>query len=94
MQLILDGANYIGVGPTFPSDTKKFAEFPGLDFVTQVMHETTLPAFVIGGVSPENIERIIAAGGLRVAVGQAICQSSEPRRTVEKLFLALAQSAS
>ena len=32
-QAILDGADYAGVGPTFPSGTKTFAEFPGLAFV-------------------------------------------------------------
>jgi thiamine-phosphate pyrophosphorylase len=85
-QAILDGANYIGVGPTFPSETKEFAEFPGLEFVGRAMQETSLPAFVIGGVSKENIEKIIAAGGRRVAVGQAICQSSDPRRAAEELL--------
>jgi thiamine-phosphate pyrophosphorylase len=93
-QAILDGVNYIGVGPTFPSGTKEFGEFPGLDLVTQAMRETTLPAFVIGGVNHDNIDQIIAAGGRRVAVSQAICQSSEPRRDTEKLSLALAKSSS
>ena len=32
-QAVLDGANYIGVGPTFPSGTKQFEKFPGLDFL-------------------------------------------------------------
>src|SRR5207248_11071344 len=82
-QAILDGANYIGVGPAFPSETKEFVEFPGLDFVSQATRETTLPAFVIGGVSLDNIDKIIAAGGRRIAVGQAICRSSDPRRIVE-----------
>jgi thiamine monophosphate synthase len=50
------------------------------------MQETSLPAFVIGGVSKENIEKIIAAGGRRGAVGQAICQSSDPRRAAEELL--------
>src|SRR5206468_11654961 len=36
-QAILDGANYIGIGPTFPSATKEFPEFPGLDLVSRVM---------------------------------------------------------
>jgi len=91
-QAILDGANYIGVGPTFPSGTKEFDNFPGLDFVGQVTNETTLPAFVIGGVSPENIEKITAAGGQRVAVGQAICQSPNSRRAAEEMVRALIQS--
>ena len=32
-QAVIDGANYIGVGPTFPSATKSFDAFAGLDFV-------------------------------------------------------------
>src|SRR5262249_37597577 len=52
-QAVLDGANYIGVGPTFPSATKVFEEFPGLDFVRAVLAETTLPAFAIGGINAQ-----------------------------------------
>jgi thiamine-phosphate pyrophosphorylase len=79
-QAVLDGASYIGVGPTFPSETKEFAEFPGLDFARQAAAETSLPAFVIGGVNLENIGQVAAAGLRRVAVSQAICGSEEPRR--------------
>ena len=28
-QAVVDGANYLGCGPTFPSATKEFAQFPG-----------------------------------------------------------------
>ena len=56
-QAVLDGASYLGVGPTFPSRTKKFSEFPGLDFVRAVAAETTLPAFVIGGVNLDTVRR-------------------------------------
>ena len=62
-QAVLDGASYLGVGPVFPSRTKKFSEFPGLDFVRAVAAETTLPAFVIGGVNLETIGAAVAAGG-------------------------------
>jgi len=91
-QAILDGANYIGIGPTFPSGTKEFSEFPGLDLVSRVMRETTLPTFVIGGVSQENIEKITAAGGQRIAVGQAICQSPDTRGAAEELVRVLRQT--
>ncbi len=91
-QAILDGANYIGIGPTFPSATKEFREFPGLDLVSRVMRETALPAFVIGGVSQENIEKVTDAGGQRIAVGQAICQSPDPRRAAEELVRVLRQT--
>ena len=38
-QAVLDGANYLGCGPTFPSGTKHFDHFPGLDFLRQVAAE-------------------------------------------------------
>jgi thiamine-phosphate pyrophosphorylase len=79
-QAVLDGASYIGVGPTFPSGTKEFAEFPGLEFARQAAAETSLPAFVIGGVNLENIDQVVASGLRRVAVSQAICRAEEPRQ--------------
>jgi thiamine-phosphate pyrophosphorylase len=84
-QAILDGASYVGVGPTFPSGTKEFEEFPGLAFVRQAAAETSLPVFVLGGVSEANLAEVIAAGGRRVAVCQAICQAEDPRRAAASL---------
>jgi thiamine-phosphate pyrophosphorylase len=75
---VLDGASYIGVGPTFPSGTKNFAELAGLEFVRQAVQETTLPAFIIGGIDLDTIDSAVAAGARRVAVSQAIGQSDEP----------------
>jgi thiamine-phosphate pyrophosphorylase len=78
-QAILDGASYVGVGPVFPSATKEFAELAGLDFVRQAAAETSLPAFAIGGIGPENVDQVVAAGLRRVAVSHAICTADEPR---------------
>lgn len=88
-QAILDGASYIGVGPTFPSATKGFEQFPGLEFVSKTAAATTLPAFVIGGVNLDTITSAVAAGARRVAVSHAILQSSNPRETVQRLLKAL-----
>jgi thiamine-phosphate pyrophosphorylase len=88
-QAIRDGASYVGVGPAFPSGTKDFAELAGLDFVRQAAAETTLPAFVIGGVNLETIGVAIAAGARRVAVSQAICMAEDPRAAATALLRAL-----
>jgi thiamine-phosphate pyrophosphorylase len=84
-QAILDGASYLGVGPTFASATKQFEQFAGLEFVRQVAAETTLPAFVIGGITPANIDQALAAGARRVAVSQTVCQAKEPRQVAAEL---------
>lgn len=84
-QAILDGASYLGVGPTFPSSTKTFAEFPGTDFVRLALAETSLPAFVIGGITTATIAEAVAAGARRVAVGAAVADADDPRGTTEAL---------
>ena len=90
-QAIRGGASYVGIGPTFPSArTKSFTDFPGLDLVRQAMAETSMPAFVIGGVNRENIAATVAAGARRVAVSDAIGQADEPRQTAAELIQALA----
>jgi thiamine-phosphate pyrophosphorylase len=73
-QAVLDGANYIGVGPTFPSTTKQFEAFPGTALLKQVAEEISLPAFAIGGITLQNLPEVLATGIKRVAVGGAIAK--------------------
>ena len=91
-QAVRDGASYLGVGPTFPSRTKKFTEFPGLDFVRAATAETTLPAFVIGGVNLETVGEAAAAGARRAAVSQVVCQAADPRAVAAALVRALSDA--
>jgi thiamine-phosphate pyrophosphorylase len=88
-QAALDGASYIGVGPTFPSGTKDFVELSGPDFIRAAAVETTLPAFAIGGINRETIAAAVAAGARRVAVSQAIARADDPRRAAAELLRAL-----
>ncbi len=88
-QAVLDGASYLGVGPTFASGTKAFAELAGLEFVRQATAETSLPAFVIGGVNAKTVGAAVSAGAKRVAVSQAVCQADDPRAATAALLLAL-----
>jgi thiamine-phosphate pyrophosphorylase len=77
-QAVLDGANYIGVGPTFPSGTKSFSHYPGLELVAAVAAEIRLPAFAIGGIGPANLDAVLAAGLPRAAVSGAITTAADP----------------
>lgn len=83
---VLEGANYVGVGPTFPSQTKDFACLAGLDFVRAALAETTLPAFAIGGIHLGNVADVVAAGATRVAVSNAVCAAEDPRRAANHLL--------
>lgn len=88
-QAVLDGANYIGCGPTFPSRTKSFAEFPGLEFLRTVRGEISLPAFAIGGISLANLPEVQATGASRVAVASAVTDTENPELAAKAFLGAL-----
>jgi thiamine-phosphate pyrophosphorylase len=83
---VLDGASYLGIGPTFPSGTKEFSDLAGLEFVRQATAETSLPLFVIGGINARTLPAAVAAGARRIAVSQAVCQADDPRAAVAELI--------
>ena len=59
---VLDGANYLGAGPTFASRTKSFDELAGLEYLREVAAEIRLPTFAIGGIDANNLGDVLAAG--------------------------------
>ena len=84
---ILAGAGYVGVGPVFPSATKEFSEpeLAGLAFVQAAGEATNIPWFAIGGITEENVGRVLAAGATRIAVSAAIVRAERPRRAAARL---------
>jgi thiamine-phosphate pyrophosphorylase len=84
---VLDGANYIGVGPTFASNTKSFAatQLTGTGLLRAVADEIRLPAFAIGGVEHENLPDVLAAGFTRVAVSGAVAAAVDPGAAAREL---------
>src|SRR5690606_19995061 len=88
-QAVLVGADYLGIGPVFPSQTKSFDHFPGLEFVRAAAAETTLPAFALGGIGPANLGAVVAAGARRVAVSSAVAAADDPGRGARRLKAAL-----
>jgi thiamine-phosphate pyrophosphorylase len=93
-EAIAVGADYAGVGPVFPSTTKQFMEFPGLDYVTAVAEVCAaeagdFPWFAIGGITEERLGLVRAAGAVRVAVGAAVTASEDPRGVAERFSAVL-----
>jgi thiamine-phosphate pyrophosphorylase len=89
-QAVLDGADYIGVGPVFSSTTKSFSHLAGLELVRQVAAEITLPVYAIGGIGIENLDEVLSAGARRIAVSGAICGAEDPANVARLLRAKLA----
>ena len=83
---VWDGANYLGAGPTFPSSTKSFDEFAGLDYLRQIASEIQLPTFAIGGIAAGNLAGVLATGIARVAVGAAVTAAADPACAARELL--------
>lgn len=77
-QAVFEGADYIGVGPTFPSKTKQFEAFTGVELLRDVASRIRLPAFAIGGVDLTNLDEVLQAGFSRVAVSGAVVAAADP----------------
>jgi len=65
-------ADYIGVGPMYPTATKGYTEGVGPELVAAVRAVTSRPIVAIGGMTPERVGPILEAGATAVAVCSAI----------------------
>ncbi len=73
------GADYIGVGPMFPTPTKAAGPIRGPGFVKEVAAEIEIPHVAIGGVTAANVSELTAAGCRCVAVCQAVIAADDPK---------------
>lgn len=88
-QAVADGADYIGVGPVFESQTKSFTDYVGVELVAAVAKEIEIPAFAIGGINLENATQVRDAGLARVAVSGVVNSADDPETVVRRLLAEL-----
>jgi thiamine-phosphate pyrophosphorylase len=63
------GADYIGAGPLFATQTKDDVCAPvGLDYLDYVLKNIPLPAVAIGGIKLNNIDQVIEKGARTVCL--------------------------
>ncbi len=88
--LVVDGADYLGVGPTWATRTKDGLPEPiGPAGVAAVTAAVDVPVIAIGGVTAERIPELLAAGAHGVAVVAAVSGAADPAEAVRALLRAL-----
>ena len=80
-----EGADYVSVGPMFPTATKDAGPVAGPELLAQAAQKTSLPLVPIGGINAENVAALVKAGAKRVAVCSAICAASNPKAAAEAI---------
>ena len=79
-----EGADYISVGPMFPTTTKD-RPVAGVGLLKEAAAEIALPIVPIGGINAGNVSELIRAGAKRVAVSSAVCAAENPQAAAEAI---------
>ncbi len=90
-----DGASYIGCGTVYPTTTKPDAgAVIGLQGLARVVAAVRLPVVAIGGITPERVPEVMAAGAAGVAAAGAIMTADDPAGAVRAFLRALSAGTS
>lgn len=89
-ELVASGADYLGVGPAWPTTSKTGLPAPlGPAGVGAVAAVAGVPVIAIGGVTAERIPALLAAGAAGVAVVGAVSGAPDPAVATRQLLRAL-----
>ena len=82
-----DGADYVGLGPFFPTDSKADVGEP-VDLATlrEVKEAVDIPVVAIGGIKAENAAALFAAGADGVAVISAVVAAPDIAGATRRLL--------
>ncbi|WP_368658622.1 thiamine phosphate synthase [Metabacillus halosaccharovorans] len=88
-QAVKDGADYIGVGPMFPTKTKEDAhQVVGPDLIKSIRRSglEQFPIVGIGGITLDRAKIVYEAGANGVAVISAISGAESPKHAAAEFF--------
>ncbi|MDK2823860.1 MAG: thiamine-phosphate pyrophosphorylase [Clostridia bacterium] len=87
------GADYIGVGPLFTTNTKKNVCSPvGLEYLEYVVKNHDIPFVAIGGIKLHNIAEVKKRGANCICLVTEIVGATDIKKTVEEIRNILANA--
>jgi thiamine-phosphate pyrophosphorylase len=83
---------YLSAGPVEPTPTKPGRAGTGLAYASLANERATVPVFVTGGVTPEKIPALVAAGVRHFVVVRYLTQARDPGQAAHDLRHAIDQA--
>lgn len=81
-----EGADYIGAGSVFETSSKSDAGKPiGVDILAKICNSVKIPVIAIGGITLDNVEKVIETGVKGIAVIGAVSEAEDPLTAAIKL---------
>ena len=82
------GADYVGAGQLFHTNTKGFARHPiSIGKLTSIRKSLSIPTIAIGGIKAGNAALVMESGCAGIAVVSAIMSASDPKKAAGQLSL-------
>ena len=79
------GADYLGVGAVFPTNSKNDAERVSLSTLRDICNAVSVPVVAIGGITLDNVSLLTDSGVCGIAVISAIYAQKDIRNATERL---------
>ena len=79
------GADYLGVGAVFHTDSKADAKEISFDTLKDICRAVSIPVIAIGGITEENVRELAGSGICGIAVISAIYAQSDIKKAAESL---------
>ncbi len=73
-----NGADYVGAGTVFNTSTKQGLVAKGPEYISDLIEETGITVFPIGGITEDNINELADLGIKRAAVASCILEADDP----------------
>lgn len=84
-----EGFDYIGFGPLFPTGTKPGRPAIGLAHIAAAVARVPCPVFCIGGINPQSLPSVLAAGSTHVVMVSALLQAADITAATRAALVAL-----
>lgn len=84
-----EGASYVMLSPIYPTTSKPGAVARGCDWLRKASEALPVPAFALGGVTPERVRETLAAGASGAAAVEALGAAPDPEAAAREFRRAL-----
>lgn len=80
------GADYIGAGAVFSTQTKKDANYMGIESLKELMKKIKIPVAAIGGINLKNIKEVLKTNIDGVCIISALLCSKDIEKTTKEFL--------
>jgi thiamine-phosphate pyrophosphorylase len=82
---VAEGADFIVFGPVFPTTSKPGVPGVGVRALAELVRETSTPVYALGGMTPERVKDVAAAGAAGVAGISVFLEEDSLKKLMEAL---------